>query len=123
MLFIWQHTHFLPIAWLFRDDYRAAGFKMLPALENGGERTFGLTVVTAILLLPFSAMLCWTGNPFVGPAYCLASFIGAVALILSSVLWRENRSRKGARTVLVLSLLYLPVLLVGVVVDRVWRWT
>lgn len=123
MSFIWQHTHFLPIAWLFRDDYRAAGFKMLPALEISGEKTFVLTIVTSILLLPLSAMLYWTGNPFAGPAYYLASFVGAAALIFSAARWRENRSRQGARTVLVLSLLYLPALLVAVVFDRLWRWT
>jgi len=123
ILFIWEHTHFLPIAWLFRDDYRAAGFKMLPVLENSGEKTFVLTIVTAILLLPLSAMLYLTGNPYAGPAYCLASGIGAFALIFSSARWRENRSREGARTVLVLSLLYLPALLVAVVVDRLWQWT
>ncbi|HEY9681033.1 MAG TPA: heme o synthase [Oculatellaceae cyanobacterium] len=123
LMFIWQHTHFLPIAWMFKDEYRAAGFKMLPSIENGGEKTFALTIITAILLLPLSAMLYWSGNPFVGPAYCFASFLGAIALIFSSARWRINRSREGARTVLLLSLLYLPVLLVGAVIDRLWRWT
>jgi protoheme IX farnesyltransferase len=123
MLFIWQHTHFLPIAWLFRNDYRAAGFKMLPALENSGEKTFVLTIATAILLLPLSASLYWSGNPFAGPAYGLAALIGGLMLISSSVKWRQNPSREGARKVLFVSLLYLPALFVAVVVDRVWRWT
>ncbi len=123
MLFIWQHTHFLPIAWLFRNDYRAAGFKMLPALENSGEKTFALTIATAILLLPLSASLYWSGNPFAGPAYGLAALIGGLTLISSSVKWRQNPSREGARKVLFVSLLYLPALFIGVVVDRVWRWT
>jgi len=80
-------------------------------------------MATAILLLPLSVMLYLTGNPYVGPAYCLASVIGACALIFSSARWRENRSREGARTVLVLSLLYLAALLVAVVFDRLWQWT
>jgi heme o synthase len=123
MLFIWQHTHFLPIAWLFRDDYRAAGFKMLPALENSGEKTFWLTIATAILLVPLSATLYWSNNPLAGPAYALASVIGGLTLIASSIKWWKNRSRAGARMVLFVSLLYLPALLVAVIVDRVWRWT
>jgi len=123
MLFIWQHTHFLPIAWLYRDDYRAAGFKMLPALENSGEKTFWLTVVTAIVLLPLSATLYWSNSPLAGPAYSLASVLGGVALIASSIKWFRNRSRAGARMVLLVSLLYLPALLVAVIVDRVWLWT
>jgi protoheme IX farnesyltransferase len=123
MLFIWQHTHFLPIAWLFRDDYRAAGFKMLPALESTGEKTFALTIATAILLLPVSVMLCRTSSPFAGPAYGLASVVGGLTLIATSVHWWKSRSRKGARMVLLLSLLYLPALLAAVIIDRVWRWT
>jgi heme o synthase len=123
MLFIWQHTHFLPIAWLFRDDYRLAGFKMLPALENNDEKTFALTVATAILLMPISAMLYLNGKPFAGPVYGLASVIGCLTLIASSVKWRKNRSCEGARAVLLVSLLYLPALLVAVIVDRVWQWT
>jgi protoheme IX farnesyltransferase len=123
MLFIWQHTHFLPIAWLFRDDYRAAGFQMLPAIETSGAKTFALTIATAVMLLPLSAMLYWSGNPFAGPAYCLASVIGGLTLIASSLRWWKNRSREGARMVLVLSLLYLPALLAAVIVDRVCRWT
>ena len=123
MLFIWQHTHFLPIAWLFKNDYRAAGFKMLPVLEESGVKTFALTIATAILLLPLSAMLYWTGNPFAGPAYCLAAGIGGLTLIATSVQWWKNRSREGARLVLLMSLVYLPALLTAIVVDRLWRWT
>jgi heme O synthase-like polyprenyltransferase len=96
---------------------------MLPALENGAEKTFALTMITAVILLPLSATFFWAGNPFAGPGYYLASLIGALALIFSSAGWRKNRSREGARKVLVLSLLYLPVLLVGVVVDRLYPWT
>src|SRR5579863_7044958 len=44
ILFAWQHPHFFAIAWMFRDDYRAAGFKMLPAVEPDGQRTVRLAV-------------------------------------------------------------------------------
>lgn len=123
LLFIWQHTHFLPIAWLFKEDYRAAGFKMLPALEDSGEKTFALTIATAILLLPLSALLNLSGNPFAGPAYSIASIIGGLALVVGALRWWRNRSREGARTLLLLSLCYLPALLAAVIVDRVWHWT
>ena len=35
ILFFWQMPHFLAIAILYRDDYRAGGFKMLPCVEAG----------------------------------------------------------------------------------------
>ncbi len=123
MLFIWQHTHFLPIAWLFKEDYRAAGFKMLPALDNSTEKTFALTIATAMVLLPLSAMLYCGGNSYAGPAYCIASLLSGLTLVATSVQWKYNPSRKGARTVLLMSVLYLPAVFAAVVLDRVCGWT
>src|SRR5258708_17943766 len=54
MLFAWQHPHFFAIAWIFRDDYRAAGFKMLPSIEPSGTRTVWLTIVFSLILLGVS---------------------------------------------------------------------
>jgi heme O synthase-like polyprenyltransferase len=51
ILFAWQHPHFFAIAWIFRDDYRAAGFKMLPAIERSGVTTVRLTIVSSLILL------------------------------------------------------------------------
>lgn len=123
ILFIWQHTHFLPIAWLFKDDYRMAGFKMLPSLDNSTEKTFALTIGTAIILLPLPAMLYYAGNSYAGPAYFLASMIGGLVLVATSVQWKNNPSRKAARTVLLMSVLYLPAVFAAVVLDRVCGWT
>ena len=39
ILFAWQHPHFYAIAWIFKEDYARAGFKMLPVLEEDGRRT------------------------------------------------------------------------------------
>ena len=54
ILFAWQHPHFFAIAWMFRDDYRAAGFKMLPVIEPTGFRTVRLTLGFSLLLLAVS---------------------------------------------------------------------
>jgi heme o synthase len=136
MLFLWQHTHFFPIAWLFKDDYAKAGFRMLPVLEIKGEKTFLLTVLTAIALLPVSMLLY--GSDFVGSAYCIGSVLASVLLIGAAFRLSRRPSRPAAYAVLFLSLFYLPVILAAVVLDRygaqvgvnfhawletVWRWT
>jgi len=136
MLFIWQHTHFFPIAWLYREDYKKGGFKMLPVLELDGEKTFQLTVATAIALLPASLMLC--SAVATGGAYWLGSILFCLVLIAASLRLLQKPSRTAARMVLLLSLVYLPVILGAVVVDRygvqlgsrvhawletTWRWT
>src|SRR4051794_35109069 len=40
MQFLWQFPHFMAIAWMYRDQYKAAGIKMLPAVEPDGRITF-----------------------------------------------------------------------------------
>jgi len=116
MLFVWQHTHFFPIAWLFKNDYEQAGFKMLPVLEAKGEKTFLLTVVTALLLLPTSMLL--SGANLAGPAYAFGSILLGILLIVASVRLSRHPSRGAAYSVLFISIVYLPVLLAAVLLDR-----
>src|SRR5499425_2723365 len=54
ILFAWQHPHFFAIAWIFRDDYQAAGFKMLPSIERTGTRTVRFTIGFSLILLAVS---------------------------------------------------------------------
>jgi heme o synthase len=116
MLFLWQHTHFFPIAWLYKDDYQKAGFRMLPVLENDGSKTFALTLLSAICLLPVSMLLY--GTKFVGFAYGIGSIVASFFLIAAGIHLYLKPSRASARSVLLLSLFYLPVILVAIVVDR-----
>jgi heme o synthase len=116
MLFIWQHTHFFPIAWLYRSDYELAGFRMLPVLESKGEKTFQLTLVTAIALLPISMLL--VGSNWIGTAYIFGSGLFGVLLIAAGFRLSRQPSRAAARTVLLLSVCYLPVILAAVLLDR-----
>jgi heme o synthase len=136
MLFVWQHTHFFPIAWIYRDDYQKAGFRMLPVLESNGEKTFLLTVLSAIALLPISMLLY--GSPFTGLAYLIGSTLSAIVLIAAGFRLSRHPSRATAHATMILSLFYLPVILASVLLDRygtqvvhqllvwlepVWRWT
>jgi len=116
MLFVWQHTHFFPIAWLYKDDYQKAGFRMLPVLESNGKKTFLVTLLSAIALLPISMLLY--GTAFAGFAYGIGSTLGAVVLIAAGFRLSQHPSRAAAHAVLVLSLFYLPIILGAVVLDR-----
>jgi protoheme IX farnesyltransferase len=136
MLFVWQHTHFFPIAWIYKDDYERAGFRMLPVLESKGKKTFLLTVLSAIALLPISMLLC--GVDFTGLAYRIGSTLACIVLIAAGFRLSRQPSRAAAHAVLIFSLFYLPVILAAVLLDRygtqivshlhdwmepVWRWT
>ncbi|HEY9713330.1 MAG TPA: heme o synthase [Chroococcales cyanobacterium] len=116
MMFVWQHTHFYPIAWLLKEDYARAGFQMLPVLEENGATTFKSTLATAVLLIPISILLYQF--KLAGPAYCAAATFMGILLVISAMRLLKLKSRKAAGSVLALSLFYLPVLLTAIVVDR-----
>ena len=116
MLFLWQHTHFFPIAWLYKGDYQKGGFKMLPVLESNGKKTFFLTILSAITLLPVSMLLYFLSGA--GFAYCLGSLICGLLLIAAAIRWSRHPSREHARAILLLSVIYLPVIFIAVVLDR-----
>jgi protoheme IX farnesyltransferase len=115
ILFIWQHPHFYAIAWMYREDYARAGFKMLSVVDPTGNRLFRQAIVFSAVLIPVSMMLHWLG--VTGEIYFIgAIFIGAAMLAAAVFMW-NIRTLAAARRVLMASVFYLPALLVLIVID------
>ncbi|MBI5364426.1 MAG: protoheme IX farnesyltransferase [Planctomycetes bacterium] len=119
VLFVWQFPHFLAIAWLFRDDYRKAGLKMLPAMP-GGERVTGRSAfLYSLVLLPVSL-----GPVVIGIAsttYLAGALASGAAYTAASAWFALRTNTTSARTLLVVSLFYLPVLFACVLLDPLVR--
>jgi protoheme IX farnesyltransferase len=115
ILFVWQFPHFMAIAWLYREDYARAGIRMLPVVQPDGWSTVAEALFFAVLMIPVSLMPWRLGLAI--PTYAvLASALGLVYLgytirfsrILRAV--TEEESRRLARDLLKISVLYLPLL-------------
>jgi len=115
ILFIWQHPHFYAIAWIFRDDYRQAGFKMLSVIDPSGRRVFRQAIGFSILLLPVSMSLSWLG--ITGSIYMFGAIVAGAGMLAACVILWDVQSTAAARRVLMASVLYLPVLLALIVID------
>ncbi len=115
ILFAWQHPHFFAIAWMFRDDYRAAGFKMLPVVEPDGKRTFRQTMAFSILLIGVSVLPTTLG--LTGRFYFWGALAIGLGVLLVALDFTRNRGAADARRLLKASVLYLPVLLLLIVLD------
>jgi protoheme IX farnesyltransferase len=117
IMFLWQLPHFLAIAWLYREDYARAGFPMLPVLEPDGRSTGRQAVGYAAALVPLS--LAPTLLRMAGPIY----FAGALALGLAFLwlAWRFARSRSvaDARRLFFGSILYLPLLWILMIANKI----
>jgi protoheme IX farnesyltransferase len=117
IVFLWQMPHFFAIGWLYRLDYARAGFPMLPVIDPEGRRTSRQIVLYTLALLAVSLLTTLLG--LTGALY----FVGALTLGLLflglGVALAYTRTGAHARRLFLGSVLYLPVLLVLMVVDKV----
>jgi len=115
ILFAWQHPHFYAIAWIFREDYRKAGFKMLPVVEPSGKRMFRQTIAFSILLLAVSLLPTVVG--VTGRPYFCGALLRGVFIILDAIRFARERELADALRLLKATILYLPALLLLITLD------
>ena len=115
IVFLWQVPHFLAIAWIYRDEYRAAGLKMLSVSDPNGVQTGRqMTRYTlALILASLAPCIAGLGSWISGLG---AVVLGAVFLYTAVAFTRAPTTRR-ARLVFQVSLVYLSVLLLFFVLD------
>jgi|RhiMetdeSRZDD1v2_1073273.scaffolds.fasta_scaffold10195_4 heme o synthase len=116
IVFLWQIPHFMAIAWLYRDDYGKAGFPMLPVIEPEGRRAGRQALIYAAALVPITLVPTVVGVS--GMVY--AAIALAMGLVLLWLAWRfaATRSDQSARALFVGSIIYLPLLWLAMILNR-----
>lgn len=113
---LWQLPHFMSIAWIYRDEYAKAGFKMLPVLDPDGGQTARHALWPALFLIPVSVLpyfLHLNGSAYLGTAVLLGlTFLGL------AVLFARRLTERSARHLFYFSLLYLPLLMAVMVLNK-----
>jgi heme o synthase len=119
ILFIWQFPHFYAIGWLYREDYARAGMKMLPAIDDDdGKNTFRRILGSTQLLI--LASLLFTFAARAGLLYLMIAL--SLGLCFYYVAHRASlsRSKLAAKTLLHASVIYLPLLYLAMLLDKVY---
>ena len=116
VLFFWQMPHFLAIAILYRDDYAAGGFKMLPVVDEGLVVTGRQMVLYAAALVPVSLMPAVLGTA--GPLYFAAAAVLGLAFLGCTMICAARKDRADARRLFFASIVYLPLLLAAMMLDK-----
>ena len=117
ILAFWQMPHFYAIAWLYRDEYAKAGFKMLPAFDADGSRTGQQSVSHTLGLLPVS--LCPFLFQLAGPVYLASALVLGFAYLGCAVRFAKRLDTPSAKKLFFASIIYLPLLLIALVADKV----
>jgi len=116
IMFLWQLPHFLAIAWMYREDYARAGFPMLPVIEPDGRSTGRQALVYAAALVPLS--LAPTLMHMAGDIYFAGALLLGLAFLWLTASFARTRTVKDARRLFFGSIVYLPLLWMLMIGDR-----
>jgi len=117
IVFVWQMPHVLAVSWLYREDYARGGIRVLPVEDPNGRSTAFQMVNYAAALVPVSLMPTVVG--IAGRTYLAGAIVLSIALLAMTIRFARNRTPEGARRLFAASLVYLPVLWVLMLADRV----
>jgi len=119
ILVFWQMPHFLSLAWIYRRDYARAGYKLLTVADETGSRTSLEILAFAFGLLALT-LVPWVFG-FVGVLYATGAMVIGSVFLIACIRFRRERSNAAAHRIFLLSLGYLPIIMVVGLVDRFVR--
>lgn len=108
IVFLWQFPHFMAIAWMYRDDYDRAGYRVLPAGEARARFVAYQTLLAAVALVPVSLLPLVADNA--SPLYGLGAVIVGVGFADRAARFALRSCSRSARQLLLASIVYLPLL-------------
>jgi protoheme IX farnesyltransferase len=108
ILLLWQFPHFMAIAWIYREDYRRAGMRMLTVVEPTGRLAGMHSVLAALALLPVSIAPGLVQRDWGGVLFATSAFAMTFGLLLCSLVFLLTRTDGTARILLRATLIYLP---------------
>ncbi len=115
--FIWQFPHFWAIAWVADEDYKRAGFKLLP---SGGQKDMNTAIqimIYTMFLIPMGLLPATFGITGINSAI-VATFCGVIFFALTFSLMKSG-DRRSALKIMFGSFLYLPIVQIAYLLDKV----
>ena len=115
--FLWQFPHFWAIAWIAHKDYSLAGFKLLPSGEGQTKYSAIQSIIYSLLLLPVGVLPYF--NEMSGGVSLIIVLIANIFMIAQCVRLYREMTIQAARRVMFSSYIYLPVVLLSLLIDKV----
>ena len=116
ILFLWQFPHFMAIAWMYREDYDRAGYKILPRCKGRHRFAALQSVFPAVLLVLCSLIPTMIG--IAGSIYLVGALLLGIGFDWYAIRLAFRRTNSAARRLLFASIIYLPSVLLLMVLDK-----
>ena len=119
ILFCWQMPHFLAIAIIYAADYEKGGFKMLPSIYPESKRTSYVILffTVALLVTSLGLYILKVG----GILYAVGAALLGVAFFMVALKVIMESNKKNARRLMLASIIYLPLLLIIILIEKILR--
>ena len=115
--FIWQFPHFWAIAWIYHNDYKKVGFKLLP---SKGEKNFN----TALNIMTYTLFLIPLG--LLPTVFGITGIISGAIAVFCAILFLaqtfklfKDYSRSSALKIMFGSFIYLPIVQISFILDKI----
>ena len=106
----------MAIAWMYKDDYSGAGFKMVPKNDITGVKTAFYAILCTLCLFPISYALFYLQVS--GIIFLVLAILLALFFLYYSIVFARSRTKENARKLMFASIAYLPLIWVAVFIDR-----
>ncbi|MEC8680319.1 MAG: heme o synthase [Bacteroidota bacterium] len=115
--FIWQFPHFWAIAWIYHEDYKKVGFKLLP---SKGEKNFN----TALNIMTYTLFLIPLG--LLPTIFGITGIVSGAIAVCCAILFLaqtfklfKDYSRSSALKIMFGSFIYLPIVQISFILDKI----
>lgn len=115
--FMWQFPHFWAIAWVLDDDYRKAGFRLLPLNQPKSVNTALFVLAFTLALLPIGVLPTILG--LTGTTSAIIATVSGLLFLYLNFRLVQSSSDKDARWLMFGSFIYLPLVQIAYVLDKI----
>ncbi|MCF8713224.1 protoheme IX farnesyltransferase [Joostella atrarenae] len=117
--FFWQFPHFWAIGWMLDDDYKRAGFKMLPTGKKDKATAIQIIMYTIWMILasvfPVAGL---TGRLVLSVPAAIIIFLLGIGMLTFAFRLYQRRDNKSARALMLASVSYITLMQIVYVVDK-----
>lgn len=117
MQFLWQFPHFWAIAWVSHNDYSKAGFKLLPSAKGPTKFTAMQAIIYSLIMIPWGILPFYYGLTGVVSLWIVITC--NIIMVVQSVRLYLQMDVKAAKRVMFSSYIYLPIVLLSLLADKI----